>query len=83
MLLAGCPLTAAVAQTPRCDTLSAFQREFARATGACRDLAPIIDVAPPKVEATPPPAPEVPDASTPPLAYYLELTARVAANRSG
>ena len=63
MLLVACPLTAAVAQTPRCDTLPAFQREFARASGACRDLAPIIDVAPPKVEATPP-APAVPDAST-------------------
>ena len=64
MLLVACPLTAAVAQTPRCDTLPAFQREFARTTGACRDLAPIIDVAPPKVEAAPPPAPAVPEAST-------------------
>ena len=63
MLLVACPLTAAVAQ-PRCDTLPAFQREFARATGACRDLAPIIDIAPPTVETTPSPAPPVPTGST-------------------
>ena len=42
MLLVACPLTAAVAQPTRCDTLPAYQREFARAIGACRDLALII-----------------------------------------
>ena len=63
MLLVACPLTAAVAQPQRCDTLPAIQREFARAIGACRDLAPIIDIAPP-VETTPPPAPPVPNGST-------------------
>ncbi len=63
MLLVACPLTAAVAQPQRCDTLPAYQREFARAIGACRDLAPIIDIAPP-VETTPPPAPPVPNDST-------------------
>lgn len=66
MLLVACPLTAAVAQ-PRCDTFSAFQREFARATGACRDLAPIIDIAPPTVETTPSPAPQVPSGNTEPM----------------
>jgi hypothetical protein len=64
MLLVACPLTAAVAQPQRCDTLPAFQREFARATGACRDSAPIIDIAPPTVETTPSPAPPVPTGST-------------------
>ena len=44
MLLVACPLAAAVAQPPRCDTLPDFQREFTRAIGACRDTAPIIDV---------------------------------------
>ena len=63
MLLVACPLTAAVAQTPRCDTLPAFQREFARTSGACRDLAPIIDIAPP-VEAAPSPTPPVPKDTT-------------------
>jgi PASTA domain len=64
LLLVACPLAAAVAQPQRCDTLPAFQREFARAIGACRDLAPIIDIAPPAVEATPAPALPVPNAST-------------------
>lgn len=64
MLLVACPLTAAVAQATRCDTLPAFQREFARAIGACRELAPIIDIAPPAVETTPSPAPPVPNGST-------------------
>lgn len=64
MLLVVCPLTAAVAQPHLCDTLPAFQRDFARAIGACRDPAPIIDVAPPTVEATPSPAPPVPNDST-------------------
>ena len=63
MLLVACPLTAAIAQPTRCDTLPAYQREFARAIGACRDLAPIIDIAPP-VETTPSPAPPVPDGNT-------------------
>ena len=63
MLLVACPLTAAVAQPTRCDTLPAYQREFARAIGACRDLAPIIDIAPP-VETTPSPAPPVPNGNT-------------------
>ena len=63
MLLVACPLTAAVAQPTRCDTLPAYQRDFARAIGACRDLAPIIDIAPP-VETTPSPAPPVPDGNT-------------------
>ena len=63
MLLVACPLTAAVAQATRCDTLPAYQREFARAIGACRDLAPIIDIAPP-VETTSSPAPPVPNGST-------------------
>ena len=52
ILLVACPLAAAVAQPHRCDTLPAFQREFARAIGACRDAAPIVDVAPPTVETT-------------------------------
>lgn len=59
MLLLACPLTVAVAQ-PRCDTFPAFQRDFARATGACRDLAPIIDIAPP-VDTAPSPVPPVPN----------------------
>ncbi|MGZ9075404.1 MAG: PASTA domain-containing protein [Burkholderiaceae bacterium] len=53
MLLVACPLAAAVAQPHRCETLPAFQREFARAIGACRDLAPIVDVAPRTVKKTP------------------------------
>ena len=64
ILLVVCPLTAAVAQPTRCDTLPAFQREFARSIGACRDLAPIIDVAPPRVEPPPSPALPVPNGST-------------------
>ena len=44
LLLVACPLAAAVAQPHLCDTLPAFQRDFARAIGACRDAAPIIDV---------------------------------------
>ena len=63
VLLVACPLTAAVAQPTRCDTLPAYQREVARAIGACRDLAPIIDIAPP-AETTPSPAPPVPNGST-------------------
>jgi hypothetical protein len=59
MLLVACPLTAAIAQPQRCDTLPAIQRDYARAIGACRDLAPIIDIAPP-VETTPSAAPPVP-----------------------
>lgn len=66
MLLVACPLTAAVAQPHQCDTLPAF-REFARAIGACRDAAPIIDVAPPTVETAPSPALSVPNGSTEPL----------------
>ena len=64
MLLVACPLTAAVAQPHRCETLPAFQREFARAIGACRDAAPIIDVAPPTVDTTLSPALPVPNRST-------------------
>ncbi len=64
ILLVACPVTAAVAEPHRCDTLPAFQREFARAIGACRDAAPIIDVAPPTVETTPSPALPVPNGST-------------------
>src|SRR5918993_464689 len=64
ILLVACPLTAAVPQPQRCDTLPAFQRDFARAIGACRDAAPIIDIAPPTVEAAPSPAPPAPNGGT-------------------
>ncbi len=64
MLLVACPLAPAVAQSPLCETLPAFQREFARAIGACRDPAPIIDVAPPTVETAPPPALPAPNGSS-------------------
>ena len=64
MLLVACPLAAAVAQPHLCDTLPAYQRDFARSIGACRDPAPIIDVAPPTVEATPSPAPPASNGST-------------------
>ena len=61
MLLVACPPTAVVAQLHLCDTLPAYQREFARAIGACRDPAPIIDVAPRTVETTPSSALPVPN----------------------
>ena len=38
--------TAGLAQERLCSELPPIEREFARAFGACRDLAPIIDVAP-------------------------------------
>ncbi|MGH6610969.1 MAG: hypothetical protein ACRECQ_12015, partial [Burkholderiaceae bacterium] len=64
MLLVAYPLAAAIAQPRLCDTLPDFQREFARAIGACRDPAPIIDLAPPTVETTPSPALREPNGST-------------------
>ena len=45
LLLLAVELAAAAAQTPPCSTLSSDEALFARATGACRDLAPIVDKA--------------------------------------
>ncbi|MGZ9075933.1 MAG: PASTA domain-containing protein [Burkholderiaceae bacterium] len=42
--------TAVTAQTRLCSTVPDAEREFARSIGACRDGAPIIDVAPSTVE---------------------------------
>ncbi len=42
--------TTATAQTRLCSTVPAAEREFVRTIGACRDGAPIIDVAPSTVE---------------------------------
>ncbi|HYM46861.1 MAG TPA: PASTA domain-containing protein, partial [Burkholderiaceae bacterium] len=53
LLLAG-TLTAAIAQPRPCSTIHPAEREFARAIGACRDIAPIIDVAPKGAETAPP-----------------------------
>lgn len=46
MVLLAVTATAAWAQTRPCSQLPPAEREFARATGACRDVAPIIDAAP-------------------------------------
>ena len=43
LLLLGLGLPSAFAQTPPCSTLSSDEALFARATGACRDSAPIVD----------------------------------------
>ena len=45
LLLLAVQLPAATAQTPPCSTLSSDEALFARATGACRDPAPIVDKA--------------------------------------
>ena len=45
--------TAATAQSRPCSTVPAAEREFVRSIGACRDVAPIVDVAPRTVEPGP------------------------------
>jgi hypothetical protein len=57
LLAAG--LTAAIAQTPLCSTLSSDDALFARASGACRDSASIGDRAPKSVNKAPKSAPTV------------------------
>jgi beta-lactam-binding protein with PASTA domain len=46
MVLLAVTATAAWAQTRPCSQVPPAEREFARATGACRDVAPIIDATP-------------------------------------
>ena len=46
MVLLAVTATAGWAQTRPCSQVPPAEREFARATGACRDVAPIIDAAP-------------------------------------
>lgn len=54
MLLLAVAATAALAQPRPCSTLPLDEREFARALGACRDIAPIVDVVPAVVPAAVP-----------------------------
>ena len=45
--------SAATAQTRLCSTVPAAEREFVRSIGACRDVAPIVDVVPGAVDSAP------------------------------
>lgn len=61
MVLLAVTATAAWAQTRPCSQVPPAEREFARATGACRDVAPIIDVVPKGIEFAPPVITPVPN----------------------